>query len=543
MRRLSSKGGAILLAALLAMCATAFGPNLQPQARATAAANDTLVFGSTTEPDSLNPIITVSAVGTDVDSAVYDSLVASDQNNTIYSQLATSYSHSADGRTWTFHLRHGVRWGDGQPFTSADVAYTERAILNPKNLIVTTLGWDQIDKLSAPDKYTVIFHLRKVVGPFLVLVGYTMILPQHIYDKPGVNFNTTTFNRTPFGTGPYMVSEWKAADHITLVPNPYSWRGQPFFKKIIYKIVPNNNTQLVQLSTGALDMGVVSQDLVDQARHIPGKRLVVGDANAWYHIDLKEWSFLRETVVRQALDYATPKEAIFRGILKGLGQIAYADIDPAYKQYYNPNMPKHPFSLAKAAAMLAADGFTKGPDGVLQKGGQPFAMELWTISNDNIGQRIDQLLKNLWGSIGIKVTLRSQGAIALFGPTGPQFTRQMTGINQSWFNIQDPDDCFHWTSSQIPKSPTSPGGEFVGYFHPFDWQKQSDALCAAAGSTLDPAQRRAAYVKLQALLADKLPAIFLYWQPSLTVVPSNLTGFKPTAWGSQFWNVIEWRRG
>lgn len=98
-----------------------------------------------------------------------------------------------------------------------------------------------VDKLTTPDDYTVVMHLKQVFAPFLSYVGGSWVLPKHSYDKPGFDFNKASFSRQPFGTGPYMVSEWKTGDHITLVPNPYSWRGQPHIKKIISKIVPNNN--------------------------------------------------------------------------------------------------------------------------------------------------------------------------------------------------------------------------------------------------------------------------------------------------------------
>ena len=92
-------------------------------------------------------------------------------------------------------------------------------------------------------------------------------------------------------------------------------------------------------------------------------------------------------------------------------------------QYYNPSVPTHPFNLAKAAALLAADGFTKGSDGSLEKGGQPFAITLWA-DNDNDGQRINQVLQQEWGSIGVKVTLRTTTGTALYSPTGPYYTQR-----------------------------------------------------------------------------------------------------------------------
>ena len=544
MAGLRPAAGAALVAAL-----TILGGGIVPAARfhAQAAASDTLIFGSTEEPDTLNPLITTLTVGADVDAAVYDALLVADTSNHPQPQLATSYSSSPDGRTWVFHLRHGVRWADGQPLTSADVAFTYHAILNKKNNISSTQGFDQIDQFSTPDPYTVRMHIKQTYAPFLTYVAYQSIMPRHLYSKPGVDFNKASYNRTPIGTGPYMVTEWKTADHITLVPNPYSWRGQPFFKKIVYKIVPNPLTLLVQLHTGDVDMtgggGTIGPAQYAEARAIAGKRLISSDANSWKHINLTQWGFLREDVVRQALDYATPKEAILKGIVKGLGMPAYADIDPAIKDFYNPNLPRHPFSLARAAALLRADGFAAGPDGVLQKGGRPFEMELWAQSSDDIGQRIDSVLKTEWARIGIRVTLRTEGTVAFFGPGGPSYTKGMNGVTFAWSNSNDVDDSYFWNSSQIPTSPTGSGGNQVSYFYKFGFQKQLDSLTNAGLTTIDTGKRRAIYFQIQRILADKVPVIFLYWQQQFSVIPDNMAGFMPTPFSKAFWNVAQWKRG
>src|SRR6185437_11504898 len=227
------------------------------------------------------------------------------------------------------------------------------------------------------------------------------------------------------------------------------------------------------------------------------------------------------------LDYATPKAALLKGILKGHGQLAYADIDPAFTQYYNPHLPAHPFSLAKAASILAADGFTKGPGGVLQKNGQPLAIDFWIGTSDDNGQKIAPILKNLWAKIGIQITIHSQSFTTIFGPTGPTYTKTMTGIFYAWFNGNDPDDTQYWNSSQIPTSPTSPGNNSLGYFHQFSFQKQIDQLTNAGTATTDTAKRRAAYFQIQDLLATQVPVIFLFWLPGYTVIPANLHGIAP----------------
>jgi peptide/nickel transport system substrate-binding protein len=536
-----STARSVLIAVLLVLSGSGLAAAAPPRSHPSAG-DDTLVYGAGDEPDTLNTLTTESpnsfVIGT-----VFDSLLLIDPHGRLQPNLATSVDHSPDGRTWTFHLRHGVRWADGQPFTSADVAYNYRALFSRGHNIASTLGWDQIDRYSTPDAFTFVCHIKQVFAPFLLDVGFIRLLPRHIYDRPGVDFNKTPFNRTPFGTGPYRVTEWQAGDHITLVANPYSWRGRPSFQKIIYKIVPDPNTLLVQLRTGAVDMGIVVQNHVAQARDIAGTHSVTWLDNWYERIDLKQWGFLREKAVRQALDYATPKEAIWRGILHGLGAIAYSDISPLLTDYYNPNVPKHPFNLARATSLLAADGFVKGTDGVLRKGGQPLAIELSADTGDANAQRINEVLQQEWGRLGIKVSLRVEGDSLFYGPSGPFFSKMMTAETNPVGPLADPDDSLFWNSKWIPPSASGPGQNWPAVFHPYAFQRRIDDLTNAGLATIDPVKRRAIYFKVQALLADEVPVIFLYWQPRAMLIPDDLRGFVANPFNSQSWNVTTWRRG
>ena len=541
MTRIRSTCSAALLAAILVANGGSLGATAQQHA--TAAASTTLIYGAVGDPDSINPMISAGP-GWDVIGAVFDSLLSVDAHDNLQPDLATSVTHSADWRTWTFHLRRGVQWADGQSFTSADVAYNYHALFDKKlNVGIATAGWDQIDQSSTPDAYTFVCHLKMVSAPFLANVALTAMIPQHVYDHPGVDFRKSPINRRPIGTGPYMVTEWKTGDHITMVPNPYSWRARPYFQKVIFKIVPDRDTLLVQVRTGEIDMGNLIQRQVSQARALPGKRVVTWLQNNYRHVEFVQYGFLRERTVRQALDYATPKQAIFKGISLGMGAIAIANVSPAVTAYYNPNVPRHPYNLAKAAAMLAADGFVKGADGTLRKNQQPFVMNLWTGTGDSNGERINEILQQVWGQLGIKVTLRTMPYGDLYGPNGPYFTRVMAGSTVGASNNVDVDDSAYWISTAIPKSPTDATCcDSFGYFYRFTFQDQLDALYRAGNLTLDRVKRKAIYFKIQALLADEVPVIFLYWAPYQVVMPSSLTGYDASPFGfSSFGTISNWR--
>lgn len=506
-------------------------------------ASTTLVLGTTSEPDTLNPEIT--QVGFDFTSGIFDALVKVDAHDNFIPDLATSWSISPDNLTYTFHLRHGVKWADGTPFTAKDMLFTYHQIKNPKNNNYSTGEWSYVTRVDTPDDYTLILHTAKVYAPFLLQMGTTPILPAHYFAhspsflKAGT-YNHDPWNRKPFGIGPYMVTEWKSADHITLTPNKYYWGQRPYFQKLVYKIVPSPNTLLVQLRTNDVDLAPVTQQQVKQAQNIPGTVLMSVASQGWYHIDLKQWGFLRDQKVRVALDDATPKDEIVKTVLHGYGQVAYGDIAPI-SWAYDPNVPTHPFNLDTARALLASDGFTKGSDGFLQKGGKELYIQLWYASDDAPGAQIDQILKYEWGQIGVKVDLHNQDVSTIFGPSGPLFSHQMTGISYAWFNSDDPNDRFYWNSAEIPNSPTGAGGNDVGYFYRFSFQKQIDNLTNAGLATVDRAKRKAIYAKIETLLAQQVPVIFIDWQPLLFVAPAKLKGFTPNAFQyGLLWNIQQW---
>jgi peptide/nickel transport system substrate-binding protein len=195
-----STAGAVLLVMLLVLSESGLTAAAPPRAHPSAG-NDTLIWGWNFEPDTLNPLMTIGP-GNPVNIAVFDSMLLVDPQGRLQPDLATSVDHSPDGRTWTFHLRHGVKWADGQPFTSADVVYNYQALLAKWHNIPSTQGWDQIDRYSTPDAYTFTCHIKEVFAPFLLDVGATRLLPRHVYDRPGVDFNKTPFNRTPSAPAP-----------------------------------------------------------------------------------------------------------------------------------------------------------------------------------------------------------------------------------------------------------------------------------------------------------------------------------------------------
>ena len=263
---------ACTLALVLAVsaCSKVGAPSSEPGSGSAAGAKNsftiahTLRIGDVQDITTLNPHIgTATSLG-NLSELTMAYLVRYDAHNRPVPELATQVPTQADGGvskdglTITWHIRKGVKWSDGQPFDADDVVWSTNAVNNPANNEVGRDGWDLITKIDEPDKYTVIYHLKKPYSPFLPSFfgsagANPCLLPKHLLAKLP-NFNNADYNSKPVGIGPYRYVKWIRGDHIDLEANPYYWRGQPKIKKIVYRFIPDRNTLLTQLTTGEIDM-------------------------------------------------------------------------------------------------------------------------------------------------------------------------------------------------------------------------------------------------------------------------------------------------
>ncbi len=526
-----------------ASCASGAGPT---SVHGAPAGLSSLSIGLTQEPDTLNPMLAQTAAAQEVDSAIFDGLLQVDAHDKLQSDLALTWAHSADWKTWTFHLRRGVHWADGKTFTSADVASTYQTMSSPTSPVAVPPGWNLVDRLSTPDPDTVIIHVRMVSAPWLLQLGTTAILPQHLQAGRS-KAALAAFSRKPLGTGPYRVLDWTPGQDIMLTANPRSWHGTPHYARLTFRLYAGDAQLLAALHSGAIQVAPINPGQVSYARRV-GLHVVEGPGMTWYHVDLKQSGPLRDQAVRQALDYAVPRAEILRTVAFGHGQLAFADIAPALAPYFDPTLRPRPYLPSRARSLLATAGYRPDPHGVLrrcstakQKPPCPaLDITLWNIQGDSFGFKINQILARAWGAIGLRVARRQETAGTLFGAGGPQFTHDTTGITYAWTNGDDPDDRFYWNSSSIPPYPSATGGNDVAYFHRFAFQSTIDRLTKLGADTTNQPERRQVYRDIQALLLAQAPDIFLYWQNQLWVAPASMHGFVPNPFTPLLWNVVAW---
>ncbi|MEZ4506892.1 MAG: peptide ABC transporter substrate-binding protein [Thermomicrobiales bacterium] len=521
-------------------------------------AGGALLLGGHGEPDTLHPYLTQLQIGFDMFSAPMEGLVALDENLAPQPRLATEYSISEDGLSYTFTLREGVKWHNGEDFVADDVINTWKIVNNPDFGTYNTFSWDLVTEVTASeDGKQVTITTAEPYAPFISSTGIAPIVPSSAVADP-VAFGAD-FGRALIGTGPFKLEEWVPQQQISFVRFDDYWGDKAILDKLIYAIVPDDNTQLVQLRTGEIQVAssdsAISALRLEEALGIENISILETPSPAWKHFDLKIIDHLRDPRVRQALDYATPKQQIIEQLMKSNVLPSAADTTPQ-TWAWDPDLQPTPYDPDKAKALLEEAGLTMedgvwtgptptpedGIDEMTDKTGpvKPLAIELWAPSGSQENELILQVVAQAWGDIGVKTEQKFEDVSTIFGPEGYQFTEAMTAGMYAWYNTADPDNTWYWSSQYIPDTPTGSGGNVQAYFFHFNFQEEIDAIIDPAVAELDQDKRKEAYFASQKLLNEQVPTIFIYWDKQFSAVANNVGGFLPTTFNSIFWNANKW---
>jgi peptide/nickel transport system substrate-binding protein len=500
--------------------------------------NDLLIVGYDREPDTLNRFST--HILEDIQTCVVEGLTTTDEQMRVVPLLATvvptiengGVKVRADGGmdvAWT--LRPGVKWHDGTPFTSADIQFTVDAINGPNYNPESTDGFDRITSVDTPDPLTAVVHYKEIYAPYDIQF-IRGALPKHILQGRDID-RAQDYNRSPLGTGPYRVEEWKAGEYILLERVPHYWRGDeyPKIRRLLFKFVANTNTRINQLKSG--EVHVVALAPWDKYREMTGIPSIVVTktrGNAYEHVTLNERQFppFADVRVRRALISALDRQLYTRTILDGLAPVADGPIQPV-SWAYNDRITRYAFDPVKARALLDEAGWKAGADGIRVRDGKRLAFTLITQAGYAIRESMAQAIERQLRDVGVDVKVELHDG---------------TAISAIWFEGRF-DAMLHWW--QMPSDPelttffaadrTPPAGRNINYFRDDNLTR----LLYASDRTVDRAERKILLERAQAIIADAVPEIPLYSVTRLDAVPVTLRNFKgnPTNTGI-FWNVHEW---
>ncbi|HTA37877.1 MAG TPA: peptide ABC transporter substrate-binding protein [Candidatus Acidoferrales bacterium] len=493
------------------------------------------------DPRSLSPLLATSVYELDLERLIFDALVTYDERGHPVPDLASRVPTLAngdvarDGRAVTFHLRRGVRWQDGAALTSADVAWTARAIVDPHNIATFRGGFDRIASIETPDPYTITFRFANPYPPAAVQIfgddiwAYG-VLPKHLLARYRSLDEAEFFTKKPIGSGPFAVASWRRGDRIELVANPAYFQGRPKLEKIVVSFVPNPQTELVLLREHAIDWypTVPAQD-VAAVKAIDGVRVLMKPQNRFVSVAFNAARApLDDANVRRAIALGLDRASITSALMHGTAQEAVADIAPIVWAYPRGLLPL-PYAPAEAARLLEKAGWTMGADGVRHKNGKRLELQLVyarALTYADLGAEIEQQL----GRIGVAVDLRGYSRELLYTAQGVLQRGGFDMALQSWEGGLDPDDSFLFRCGQLP-----PAGQNYGRY----CSAEMDRLQAAAMGVVQPEARRRAYRQIERLLLADVPQTFVWWPGDPHAVNSDFLHFRPNP-VIDTWNAFEW---
>jgi len=458
-------------------------------------------------------------------------LLRYDKRNHPVPELATAVPSktnggiSPDGKTITYHLRRDAKWSDGVPFTADDVRFSVDVVRNPANNEGTHLGFDQIDRVDTPDPYTVVFRMLRPYSGFYVNFfssggANPCVLPKHVLDKLP-NINDAPYNALPVGIGPFKYASWKRADSVEMVPDPLYFGRKPKLQRVIFKIIPDRNTTLTQLTTHEIDLwGAVPAAFYDRARALPGVTTIRQASYGFNHVDFNlEHGALRDPVVRRALRLATDRAIIREKIRHGVGILQETPFSPGHP--FHVDLPRVPFDVAAANRLLDAAGWKRGPDGVRAKDGTrlDFTVAIGVGLPDT--DAILEIMRPSWSEIGAHFEVRHYPSPLYFAPAqtgGILYSGKYDVALFAWFTNPNGDLTNLYACDRVP-----PKGQNV----PRYCNRAADAAMRRFITTYDLAEQQAASRILQEALVRDVPTIVLDAREDVYAFNDDLHDFHP----------------
>ena len=524
----------IVMMCLVAGCGDRHGTEAATQKDAgggtTPAYGDIIVEGSIGDACNLIPILSTDATSHSISGLIFNGLVKYDKDLAIVGDLAESWDISDDGLVFTFHLRKGVRWHDGHPFTADDVLYTYRVTVDPNTPTAYAGDFLKVTKAEVIDQHTFRATYDEPFAPALSSWG-SAILPKHLLE--GADITESPLSRHPVGTGPYIFKEWVTGQKIVLVSNPDYFEGKPYIDGYIMRIIPDMATMFLELRAQGIDrmnltpLQYTRQTETNLFRNNFNKYQYLSFGYTYLGYNLEN-SLFRDRRVRQALSYAINKDEIIDGVLLGLGKIATGPFKPG-TWAHNPDVRQYPHSTAGARELLAEAGWndTDG-DGILDKDGRPFSFEIITNQGNEVRAKCAEIIQRRLADIGIQVKIRVIEWAAFINEfiNKKRFDATILG----WTITLDPDLYDVWHSSK-----TKPGElNFISYKN-----EDVDLLLEQGRSTFDTNERKRCYDRIQEILAEDQPYTFLYVPDALPIISARFRGIEPAPLGIGY-NFIKW---
>jgi len=399
---------AIMTATMLCACkdagsntSTTSESTTKKEASATSDADvsNTLIYAGEAE-STINPILNSHDELPDI---IFSGLMKYDANGKPVVDLAESVDVDDEGLVFTFKLREGVVWHDGEEFNAEDVVFTYEVLTKDETLSASVKSnYQDIVSIEAPDKYTVVITLGQYDAA--ILDYFTMgILPEHLLK--GEDISTTAFNQSPVGTGRYKFVEWDAAGGmITLEANREYYGNVPKIDRIIYKTVSDESTKATMLQSGEADLAWLNANYASTFENKDGYSswdFTTADYRG-ASMDMKSDFWTRNADSIGVLNYALDKDAIVASVLRGQGEAAYSPIQ-LNPLGTNKDANIYSYDLDKFDEEMTKLGWAKNADGIYERNGEVFHFQIQTREYEEERVDIANVMSDMLKKAGVEM--------------------------------------------------------------------------------------------------------------------------------------------
>lgn len=479
-----------------------------------------LNYGRYADSLFLDPVLNDANVDIWVLSNIYDTLILpTDDGKGLKPGLATEWSVAPDGKSVTLKLREGAKFSDGTPITAEDVKWSLERAANPKegiwNFIIGSL--DSVDISKAPTIVLNLKHPDPAILPALTTFN-TSIMPEKQFEaSPGATDDdkAKAFAEHPVGSGPFMFQSWDRGNVMKLVKNPYYWdKGEdgqplPYLDGINFQVIPDDATRILKLQSGGIDGAeFIPYSRVDELKSadginmqlFPSTRVEYVTLNVRPELDGKPNPLSNEKV-RQALNYATDKDAIIQIVTHGVGTKMTSFMSTG-TPLHTGTEPLWPVDVAKAKQLLTDAGFPNGFETTVL---------ILAGNQDEIG--IGTALQQMWGQIGVKLSLQQvDNATRTDQYRKGTFSMRLAAWTD---DLADPNEI----ASYFVYSPN------IQAIHSGWKSDEADKLFEASQSEMDPKKRAEQYARMQEIFNTTGPTIPLYETGYPVALRKNVQGF------------------
>jgi peptide/nickel transport system substrate-binding protein len=533
------------------------------------AATQTLYTVVGSDPRTFNPILITDSSSSQLTNDLFESLIQINPITTLPEpRLAEKWEIAPDNRTITFHLRHDVKWFDGQPLTAHDVLFTLNVIYDPKvpNSIRPALTIDKKRiEADAPDDYTVVMHLPKPFAPLLYSIGIP-VMPAHLLEaewRAGNYNHMWGINTAPdklIGDGAYKMSRYAQSQVVNYVRNDGFWMkdehgGQlPRLHGQNVTIVQDPNAAYLRFLSGQIDIygprteEVYGLEQKQKELNITVQKMGVDTGTLFFSFNRNPRHFVKDGATNpkltwftdlkflQAMAHMIDKKAMIDLVFHGLAEPAVADISPENKIFHNPNLKDYEYDPKLAADMLEAAGYHLVKPGVrTDPKGNRLQFDLITNTGSPERDQMCTIFKQDLESLGIKVNYRPLEFTTLVDRLDSSFDWDCVLIGFTG-GIEPNDGAnFYRSSGNLhiwnPNQPTPAT----------PWEAEIDTLLDEGASEMDISKRPQYYWKIQQILHDQLPILETVRQQRYAAWKNSLENYQPKVWGLYHPEWIEFK--